>query len=157
MSQPLAWRWLIKRHSCPPSIFGMFTPITTTALPTGELDASGSPEHRLVQRFRQKQSQAARACDGCRTRRTKCDNNRPCSNCKYRGRHCSNNNGTKVSTLSQVYGEIGHLRQKVEELEVKLKQERQRTVNLDQHLPTPYSLPLPQAFQAGNNGPDHGY
>lgn len=125
----------------------MFATTASTALATGESGASGSPEHQLPPRLRQKRSQVSRACDGCRIHRTKCDNNRPCSNCKNRGKHCSNSDATKVSTLSQAYEEIEHLRQKVQELEVKLKQEHQRNVNLDHNLLTPPSLSPSQVSQ----------
>ncbi|KAN0092389.1 Fungal specific transcription factor domain containing protein [Hyaloscypha variabilis] len=137
----------------------MFTPITSAALSAGGSNASESPDRQLPTRLRQKRSQVARACDGCRAHRTKCDNNRPCSNCKERGRHCSNSGAAQASTLSQAYDEIEQLRQKVQDLEVKLKRERERTSNLDQHvqhLPTPPSYSPPQGFQVEDNSPRQG-
>jgi hypothetical protein len=86
--------------------------------------------------------------------RAKCDAHRPCSNCKSKGRHCSNSDATRVSTLSQAYEEIGHLRHKVQELEAKLE-ERRTTANFEQHLLTPQSSNSPQAFQSGAAGPEH--
>ena len=116
-----------------------------------------SPERPQGPQFRQKRRQVARACDGCRIHRAKCDANRPCSNCKSKGRHCSNSDATRASTLSQAYDEIGHLRQKVQELEAKLEQERQ-TTNPEQHLLTPpsWSSISPQIFQSGNIEVEHG-
>ncbi|KAE9366572.1 hypothetical protein N431DRAFT_384435 [Stipitochalara longipes BDJ] len=137
----------------------MFAPITSTVQPTGGSNASEFPERQLPPLLRQKRSQVARACDGCRAHRTRCDNNRPCSNCKEKGRHCSNSGAAKVTTLSQAYDEIEHLKQKVQELEVKLKREQERTVSSDQHihhLPTPPSLSPPQFSQAENISPRHG-
>lgn len=134
----------------------MFPAITSTALGTGESGADESLERQRAPRLRQKRSQVAKACDGCRIHRVKCDNNKPCSNCKSRGRHCSNNNATKVSTLSEAHDEIGLLRQRVQDLEVKLEQERKKTSNLDQHLPTPPSLSSPQVSQSGSIDLDNG-
>lgn len=121
----------------------MFTSTIRTAKATGEPGTERSLVGRGAQQLRQKRSQVARACDGCRIHRIKCDNNQPCSNCKIRGRHCSNSDATKDSTLSQAFLEIKHLRQQVHELEGKLEQEREKAVvNLNQHLPMPPSLSL---------------
>ena len=141
----------------------MFTPITKTSLPSAGSNVSKAPEPqpppRLpIARLRQKRSQVARACDGCRAHRTKCDNSRPCSNCKDRGRDCITSDTDKVSTLSQAVDEIENLRQKVRDLEAKLKLEQERSGSIDrhiQHLPTPPSYSPPQGFQAKENRPPH--
>jgi hypothetical protein len=86
----------------------------------------------------------ARACDGCRINRAKCDANRPCSNCKNKGTHCSNSDVSRASTVSRDYKEIETLRQKVKELEVKLEEARQRASH------------SPQVFKPGSIQPDYG-
>ena len=86
---------------------------------------------------RQKRKQVARACDGCRISRIKCDDNSPCSNCKNKGRHCSNNGATRATTLSQAHNEMARLRQRVQELETELDQERNKTNSLSFQQLTP--------------------
>lgn len=119
--------------------------------------------HRTPQ-LRQKRNQVARACDWCRIHRAKCDDNRPCSNCKNKRSHCSNSDATRASTLSQAFDETEHLRRKVQELESKLQQERQRATNSDQNLDqdpdqsllTPQSWSSPQVSQSASNQSNHG-
>lgn len=48
---------------------------------------------------RSKRSQVARACDGCRLHRAKCDDNQPCSNCQHRGERCSNSGTSDIRTM----------------------------------------------------------
>lgn len=86
----------------------------------------------------------ARACDGCRATRAKCDANRPCSNCTSKGKYCSNSDGSSASNVSRSYKEIETLRQKVKELEVKLEEERRKA---------PHS---PHIFNPGSIQPDDG-
>ncbi|RDW82837.1 hypothetical protein BP6252_03949 [Coleophoma cylindrospora] len=120
-------------HGIPP--VGMSRSTANTALTS----ASGFADAPRAQHFRQKRRQVARACDGCRTQRIKCDNNQPCSNCKSRGRHCSNNDATREgSSLSQACGEIERLRKRVQELEEKL--DEATAVKSDQQLATPSSM-----------------
>ncbi|ETS76615.1 hypothetical protein PFICI_12002 [Pestalotiopsis fici W106-1] len=90
------------------------------ATKNAELDFSRQPRPTSL-RYRQKRSQVARACDGCRAHRIKCDNNFPCSNCESRGRHCSNDGTARTSTLSQAHDEIARLKKRVEELEAELQ------------------------------------
>lgn len=71
-------------------------------------------------RVRRKRQQVARACDGCRIQRIKCDNKYPCTNCDARGRDCSNTESTRTSTLSQAHDEIAQLKQRIRELEEQL-------------------------------------
>jgi Fungal specific transcription factor domain/Fungal Zn(2)-Cys(6) binuclear cluster domain len=126
----------------------MLTTSTAAALASGNSGATKSLENQLAARHRQKRSQVARACDGCRINRTKCDNNHPCSNCKNKGRQCNNSSANKVATLSQAYEEIGRLRQKVQELEEKLRREHEQTPNIDPQLLTPPSLSPAQVSQS---------
>jgi hypothetical protein len=132
----------------------MLPSIISSALPAGDSGTtSGPPDGPRAERLRQKRRQVARACDGCRTHRIKCDNNQPCSNCKSRGRHCSHSDAPKSSTLSEAYEEIGHLRQKIQELEVKLEHERNKAlVYPNQHLLTPpsFSSSPSQGLQLGS-------
>lgn len=93
---------------------------------------------------RQKRRQVARACDGCRISRIKCDDNSPCSNCRAKGRHCSNNSATRATTLSQAHDEMARLRQRVQELQLELEQERDKTSSLSlQELTPPNSSTSP--------------
>ncbi|CAG7957776.1 unnamed protein product [Penicillium olsonii] len=97
-----------------------------------ETHTSREDGQKLSQR-RQKRAQVARACDGCRLRRTKCDNQTPCSNCATREQLCSNSGALKASTLAQATEEIETLRRRVKQLEGELNQRPK-----DQHnLPTP--------------------
>ncbi|RDW76159.1 hypothetical protein BP5796_06980 [Coleophoma crateriformis] len=117
---------------------------TANTAPTG---VSGFADAPRAQHFRQKRRQVARACDGCRIHRIKCDSSQPCSNCKSRGRHCSNNDAAREGSLSQACGEIERLRKKVQELEEKL--EEVTAVNPEQQLATPSSMSLaPSPFMA---------
>ncbi|EAQ89044.1 hypothetical protein CHGG_05663 [Chaetomium globosum CBS 148.51] len=75
-------------------------------------------------RARAKRSQVVRACDWCRKHRVKCDNHYPCSNCANRGGECSNES-MKTASLPMAHREIDRLRQKVHELELELRQERE--------------------------------
>lgn len=111
---------------------------------------SGQTDQSPQQR-RQKRIQVARACDGCRLRRIKCDNQTPCLNCVKRAQECSNNGIRKHSTLTEATEEIELLRRKVKQLEDELKQ-RPR---VNHNLPTPTnSSSSPQAFIPRN---DLGY
>lgn len=95
------------------------------------------------QRPRPKRSQVARACDGCRLRRIKCDNFSPCSNCKTRGSKCTNNT-TQIASLPHAHQEIETLRRQVEDLQRELQQLRQQA-DKQAHIPSPVtSLPTPE-------------
>lgn len=89
--------------------------------------SQSGPEHQVGKRRGhqrgQKRIQVARACDGCRLRRTKCDNGVPCSKCIARGSHCSNSGAPKVSTLTEASDEIARLKQKVQQIETELKRQ----------------------------------
>ncbi|KAH7304267.1 fungal-specific transcription factor domain-containing protein [Stachybotrys elegans] len=100
------------------------------------------PRLAITSTYRQKRRQVARACDGCRIHRIKCDDDTPCSNCRAKGRPCSNSGGAKASTLSQAHGEIERLRQRVSHLEAQLERERERdgiAAAVDEHLSPPNS------------------
>ncbi|CAG8407888.1 unnamed protein product [Penicillium salamii] len=97
-----------------------------------------------AQQRHQKRIQVARACDGCRLRRTKCDNQTPCSNCVTREQTCSNSGALKVSTLTQATEEIESLRRRVRQLEEELKQRP------DHNPPTPAGSSLSPAFTPRN-------
>ncbi|GAA5944530.1 hypothetical protein JCM3775_003285 [Rhodotorula graminis] len=49
----------------------------------------GLPQGRARGVFVPRQASNVRNCDGCRTRKTKCDRSRPCGNCRLRGKSCT--------------------------------------------------------------------
>lgn len=117
---------------------------------TAQSRTSGQDRQKTLQ-SRQKRAQVARACDGCRLRRTKCDNAIPCSHCVAKKQICSNSGAPKASTLTEATEEIESLRQKVKQLEAELKQ-RPTEIHT---LPTPTgSSSSSQNFNLGNN-PEH--
>ncbi|KAI5460224.1 fungal-specific transcription factor domain-containing protein [Mariannaea sp. PMI_226] len=92
--------------------------------------------------MRKKRAQVVRACDLCRQTRIKCDNHIPCSSCKVRGIQCSNA-ALKSITLPQAYREIERLKNKVNELESELEQERRNTtIDSRRHPAQPLSSPI---------------
>ncbi|KAL3458437.1 fungal-specific transcription factor domain-containing protein [Aspergillus heterothallicus] len=78
---------------------------------------------------RRKRAQVARACNSCRIRRIKCDNNSPCSNCVNHGGHCSKEGAQSSFTLSQAHKEIASLREKIAQLESELQSRPARGVS----------------------------
>ena len=88
-------------------------------------------------RVRRKRAQVARACDGCRLQRIKCDNQFPCANCDARGRECSNSESARTSTLSQAHDEIVQLKKRVKDLEAELISARAGPEVITTTTPTP--------------------
>ncbi|KAL2864277.1 transcription factor domain-containing protein [Aspergillus lucknowensis] len=74
-----------------------------------------------------KRTQVARACNWCRVHRLKCDPGYPCANCRKRGGQCNDDRVSRSVNLPQAYREIERLKHRVEELELELQNERQRT------------------------------
>lgn len=58
--------------------------------------------------------------------RIKCDNNFPCLNCQTRGGQCSNDRSNGVRTLPHAFREIERLKQRNQQLEKELEEERNR-------------------------------
>jgi hypothetical protein len=120
----------------------MFTTFVSQPLPdsASEPGRSSTPE-----RSRQKKrSQVARACDWCRVHREKCDSERPCSNCQSRGVRCNSSATLKAATLPNAYREIERLRQRVQELELELKAQKNTTSgdgSVIEQLSTPPTIP----------------
>ncbi|KAH8705645.1 fungal-specific transcription factor domain-containing protein, partial [Talaromyces proteolyticus] len=105
--------------------------------------------------LRQKRRQVARACDGCRTHRIKCDDSFPCSNCKARGQKCTNLSTNQRPTSSAANREISRLEQRVQELEAEVERERQKSANLSRkQIARPLSNPPPPPYQQRTI---HGY
>ncbi|KAH6850404.1 fungal-specific transcription factor domain-containing protein [Chaetomium sp. MPI-CAGE-AT-0009] len=100
-----------------------FSGSTPEACSTSQPSQPG-PAKPGIPRTRAKRSQVVRACDWCRKHRVKCDNHYPCSNCANRGGECSNES-MKTTSLPVAHREIDRLRQKVQELELELRQERE--------------------------------
>jgi hypothetical protein len=130
-------------------------------MPTQQSTAVSGPSvhpRQHAERLRQKRRQVARACEACRVHRVRCDDNQPCSQCKSRGQRCSNRNIATTPTLAGAHDQIAQLRQKVQELELKLAQERSKTsVSPSQPPSTPLcssSSPY-QDFHLGDLYPDH--
>lgn len=93
---------------------------------SGSVSASSTalPTARSI---KQKRSQVARACDGCRTHRIKCDTGDPCANCRTAGRKCTNGT-TGAPRLSQAHDEVTRLKQRVRQLERELESQRESAV-----------------------------
>jgi hypothetical protein len=92
---------------------------------------------------RHKRHQVVRACDECRSHRTKCDNSPICQKCKGRGTQCSNSDASKLGTLSNAQREIERLRKQVQELRQELQSELVKTgPHYQQQLFTPVTSPL---------------
>lgn len=104
-------------------------PASDVSAPHAEDSPSSSPPPPRPRP--KKRSQVARACDWCRVHRVKCDNELPCSNCQDRGVRCTRSGSTKSVTLPTTYREIERLRQKVQELELELKTQRQQKSDID--------------------------
>lgn len=113
------------------------------------LALAGSPLEPSVSVLpaRQKRSQVARACDTCRTHRSKCDNNYPCSSCRRRGTQCSNIDAAKISTLAGALLEIQRLKRQIQGLRQEL-QERNKT---DRQLLTPITSPFQDSHSVNIN------
>ncbi|KAI5860472.1 fungal-specific transcription factor domain-containing protein [Durotheca rogersii] len=106
------------------------SPTGSSGMASGESTAGSVPPGvPLPPRPRQKRSQVTRACDWCRVHRIKCDNNHPCLNCQNRGGQCSNDRASEVRTLPHAFREIERLRQRNQELEKELRDERDRAKN----------------------------
>jgi hypothetical protein len=112
--------------------------VKSTSIYPGLLEHQAAAPQRLPKR-----AQVARACDGCRLRRTKCDNEVPCSKCTIKGLDCSNSGVPKASTLSEARDEIAGLKERVQQLEAQI--DRQRSNN-NNKLNTPIHSP-PSASQ----------
>ncbi|CRG86574.1 hypothetical protein PISL3812_03584 [Talaromyces islandicus] len=113
------------------------------------------PAQQAAPRRRRKRTQVARACDGCRIRRIKCDNKVPCSHCLDKGKTCSNSGAPPASTLTQAHEHIGMLKQKIQQLEAELEQRSGSGGNL----PTPtrsLSSPFQQAYVPTGNDAKYG-
>ncbi|KAI1393284.1 fungal-specific transcription factor domain-containing protein [Hypoxylon trugodes] len=137
---------------------------------------STSPDRLPPPRLRQKRSQVARACDWCRVHRIRCDNNHPCLNCYNRGGQCSNDRTGQIRTLPHAFREIERLKQRNEELQKEIEEERCRNRNQvasappanapNSQLPTPPSIPwassastiaIPSGPSLDNGGPSMKY
>ncbi|RAL02608.1 Zn(II)2Cys6 transcription factor [Aspergillus ibericus CBS 121593] len=70
--------------------------------------------------------QVSRACERCRIRRIKCDNERPCRPCLQRNDSCDQGGQDELKTFPQALREIDRLRQRVKELEAELSVYRHR-------------------------------
>lgn len=79
---------------------------------------------------RRKRKQVSRACDECRSHRTKCDTGRPCGNCSRRSRPCSNLNARDPLLKSRDEDTIARLQLRIQHLEVALREQQQS--NIDQ-------------------------
>lgn len=92
---------------------------------------------------RQKRNQVAKACDGCRILRIKCDDHSTCSNCKARGKVCSNSGISKSSPLSKANDEILRLNTRIADLETALRYERANKLSFESTLlqSAPYRTP----------------
>lgn len=97
----------------------------------------------------QKRSQVARACNACRTHRSKCDNGYPCRSCESRGTQCSNIDAARVSTLPIAQREIQRLRRQVQDLQQELRRGRDKACPVDPHNLTPIAAPS-QVSQVSN-------
>ncbi|KKK21425.1 hypothetical protein P175DRAFT_0559 [Aspergillus ochraceoroseus IBT 24754] len=102
-----------------------------------------------------KRSQVARACDWCRVHRVKCDAEFPCLNCRKRGARCSNDRQVKSPTLPEAYREIERLKQRVEELELELRDERAVRLSM-RRLDTPSTLPDDESPGERGSYPEEG-
>lgn len=81
-------------------------------------------------RMRQKRAQVARACEGCRLQRIKCDNRTPCANCHAKGRQCINGEARGASEAqARAQTEISLLKLRIETLESELVAERSKPRN----------------------------
>ncbi|OTB20786.1 hypothetical protein K445DRAFT_313261 [Daldinia sp. EC12] len=130
---------------------------TTFPGPTPRSSESGpnsaSPNGSQPPRPRQKRSQVARACDYCRVHRIKCDNNHPCLNCQTRGGQCSNDRTNGVRTLPHAFREIERLKQRNQELQKELEEERSRNRNqaVTPARPSSSQLPTPPNISSISN------
>ncbi|OJJ52818.1 hypothetical protein ASPSYDRAFT_163607 [Aspergillus sydowii CBS 593.65] len=85
-----------------------------------------------------RRSQVPRACNWCRVHRLKCDSDFPCSNCRRKGGECNSDRLARPVTLPQACREIDRLKQRVEQLEHELQNERQKHRSLPT-VGTPYT------------------
>lgn len=109
-----------------------------------QCSATEGPDPQIGSRRRPRRIQVARACDGCRLRRTKCDNGVPCSKCVIRGYECSNVGVSKASTLTEASEEIARLHRRVQELEAALNVQQSYG---GQNPPTPIGSSSPPAYR----------
>lgn len=125
-------------------------------------DASAAPESTDspiseppigIRPLRPKRSQVARACNACRTHRSKCDNSYPCSSCKSRGTQCSNSDVIKLATLTNAQREIQRLQQQVQALQQELQQERDNSAQISLQVRKPIARPS-QISQTGTIEPN---
>jgi Fungal specific transcription factor domain/Fungal Zn(2)-Cys(6) binuclear cluster domain len=100
--------------------------------------------------LRQKRRQVARACDGCRTQRIKCDDSFPCSNCKAKGQKCTNNFVHQRTAVSTATHEIDRLKQRVLELEAALERAHKKSANLSHQQAVVQSTSYSQITGYGN-------
>ncbi|KAI1102907.1 fungal-specific transcription factor domain-containing protein [Jackrogersella minutella] len=134
----------------------MFADASTNSSPAaksgGLVPNSVASEGPRPLRPRPKRSQVTRACDWCRVHRIKCDDNHPCLNCQARGGECSNDRTTEVRTLPHAFREIERLRQRNQELQKELEEERIR--NRSQDLASAGSsnlqIPTPPSVSSGS-------
>ncbi|KAF2999432.1 hypothetical protein E8E13_007591 [Curvularia kusanoi] len=71
-----------------------------------------------------KRAQVARACNYCRTNRTKCDENLPCTQCRQRGLQCDSSSKPSAvnASLPASNRKTQRLKERIKELENQLKQ-----------------------------------
>ncbi|KAL4875849.1 fungal-specific transcription factor domain-containing protein [Aspergillus karnatakaensis] len=102
-----------------------------------------------------KRNQVARACNRCRVHRLKCDSEYPCGNCRKKGGQCNNDRLNKSVTLPQAYREIERLKQRVEELESELQNERRDRTSIRRLVtPSPEQSPADSAVELHEEGKD---
>lgn len=64
--------------------------------------------------------QVGRACEGCRARRAKCDNDRPCKPCRRRDEPCVRTASDEPKSLTQAVREVEKLRRHIKQIEKEL-------------------------------------
>ncbi|PYI02690.1 hypothetical protein BO78DRAFT_410400 [Aspergillus sclerotiicarbonarius CBS 121057] len=70
--------------------------------------------------FKRVRTQVSRACERCRIRRIKCDNERPCRPCLQRNDSCDQGGQDELKSFPQALREVDRLRRRVKELEAEL-------------------------------------
>ncbi|KAJ9143104.1 Fungal specific transcription factor domain-containing protein [Pleurostoma richardsiae] len=81
----------------------------------------GGVPDRVSSPIKPSRKQVSRACDWCRARRIKCDDERPCRACQQKGVRCVIRGSDEPRTLVQALREIDRLRLLVKELEIELE------------------------------------
>ncbi|VUC34023.1 unnamed protein product [Clonostachys rosea] len=92
----------------------------TSTVPVAASTAPASTGAESQLPYGRSRKQVSRACDWCRVRRIRCDNEQPCKACRQRGAQCTQNGGDGPRTLPQALREIDKLKARVRELESEL-------------------------------------